>query len=469
LLVGSGAYAITNFALKAVNFLLITVFTRYLTPSDYGTISLAEITASALAVFSGLGLDAALRRLYFHYADEPARQRKYVSSVLRFAAVMTFSVLGLAFFAAWSLSSWISRHFAVPFFPYVALAIATAAANQLVDYRLGLYQSEQRPFPFSLMASAAFVMTAGSALILVVLFRRGAAGMLTGKLLGAVGAVLVAIAVSRKWLTGGFEWKFIRESLPIGLPIVPHLLMALGLVVADRFILEHYRNLDEVGLYSVAYTFGMMMYLVTVSISQAWSPLFYDVARDGLAGQRVLGRLFSALSLLLVSIAIFGSMIAQDVVTHFLDRRYASAGRLIPLIIAAYLFHALYSVLQPSLMQARRVSFLWLVSGVALVANLSLNFLWIPPFGMYGAAYATTAAYGLEALLMFIYAQHVYPLDFSKLRLALALIVFTGVLWVTQIHWQNSRVLVFAAAFVISFAAISALGRREFSSLFKSW
>ena len=54
----------------------------------------------------------------------------------------------------------------------------------------------------------------------------------------------------------------------------------------------------------------------------------------------MLGRMFSGLSLLLVAIAVFGSLIAQDVVSHFLDKRYLSAGQLIPWIIGGYLFHA---------------------------------------------------------------------------------------------------------------------------------
>lgn len=465
LLVGSGTYAITNFGLKAVNFLLITVFTRYLSPGDYGAISLAEIIATTLAVFCGIGLDTAVRRLYFHYADEPEAQRRYVSSVLRFGVVLTIAVSVFAFTLGPQLLERIAPHFAVSFFPYIALAIGTAAANQLVDYRLGLYQSEQRPVAFSMMAAASFLMTAGSSLMFVVLLRRGAAGMLTGKLIGAAGALVVAVVVSRKWWAAGYEWKFVRESLPIALPVVPHMLLALGLVVADRFILEYYRSLDEVGIYSVAYTFGMVMYLVTASISQAWSPLFYDVARQGKEGQRVLGRLFSGLSLLLVTIAIFGSLIALDVVSHFLDRRYASAGRLIPWIIAGYLFHALYGILQPSLLQARRVGFLWVVSGVALVANIGLNFLWIPRWGMYGAAYATMAAYVIEAALMYFYAQRVYPLAFSRMRLALALAIFSGVLWVTQIHWQNWRLLILALTLVSSLSMVVLMGRNEFALL----
>lgn len=466
LLLGSSTYAVTNFALRALNFLLITVFTRYLSPSNYGTISLAEITAATLSAFSGLGLDTALRRLYFHYAGEPVLQRKYVSSVLRFGTAMAIVVLGLAFLIGSFLLRRILPHLAVPFFPYVALAVSTSAASQLVEYRLGLYQNEQRPLSFSLLASVSFLMTSVSALVFVIALRQGAAGMLKGKLLGAVASMLIAISVSRKWWSGGFDWKFVRESLPIALPIVPHLLMALGLVVADRFILEHYRSLDEVGLYSVAYTFGMVMYLVTASISQAWSPLFFDVARGGAEGQTTLGRLFSGLCFLLVGIAVFGSLISQDVVSGCLDHRYRSAGGLIPWIIAGYLCHSLYSILQPSVLQARRVSFLWVVSGVALVANIGLNFLWIPRWGMYGAAFATMVAYAMEAMLMFIYAQRVYPLQFSKIRLGMALVVYGGVLWVTQVQWQSWRLSILSLTLLSSLGAISGLARRELTSLF---
>jgi O-antigen/teichoic acid export membrane protein len=116
LLVGPGAYATTNFALKAVNFPLITLFTRYLSPGDYGTISLAEIIAT-LAAFCGLGLDTAVRRLYFHYAREPAVQRRYVSSVVRFGAVLTMAITALAFVVRPHLLGRIAPHFAVPLFP----------------------------------------------------------------------------------------------------------------------------------------------------------------------------------------------------------------------------------------------------------------------------------------------------------------------------------------------------------------
>ena len=121
----------------------------------------------------------------------------------------------------------------------------------------------------------------------------------------------------------------------------------------------------------------MVMYLVTASISQAWSPLFRERGAQWTGRAAHAGAVFiCGLSLLLMRVAIFGSLIAEDVVSHFLDKRYSSAGRLIPWIIAGYLFHALYSVFRRfTLSQVRRVGFLWVVRSVALVANLSLDLL----------------------------------------------------------------------------------------------
>ncbi len=405
---GSVIYGVTNFGLKAANFLLLTVYARYLAPADFGVISLSEIVAAVVAGLCSLGLDGALRRMYFHYVDQPSTLARYVCTVLRFGAVVTFALTGAALVLGPGLLSRIAPQFEVPFYPYIAIAIVTAAASQLVDYRFGLYQSEQRPRAYSAFSATSFALTTVAALIFVVALRWGALGMLAGKCAGAVLSLCVAIALSWRWLRAGWEGKYIREVLPLALPLLPHLLLALGLVAADRFILQHYRPLSEVGLYSLAYTFGMIMFLATSSLSQAWSPLFYDVARSGEDGRRIIGRMFLGVTMLLVVIASFGSLIAQDFVDVFLDPRYHPAGRVVPWIIGAYLLHAFFSLFQASALQARKTQFIWFVSLTAFSANIGLNLALIPRWGMYGAAWATLAAYAIEALLMFAFAQRVF-------------------------------------------------------------
>ncbi|HYX69144.1 MAG TPA: oligosaccharide flippase family protein [Terriglobales bacterium] len=456
---GSALYALANFGIKALNFFLLPLYTRFLSPADYGTISLAETIAAVAATLFGMGLEPGVRRLYFQYVEDSGELARYLSSVLRFAVLVTGAVVTLVFLTGPAFLRWVDPHFAVPFYPYVALAVGAAALSQFVQYRLGLYQAEARPKAYGLLSLVFFLATAGSAIALVVFVRWGAYGMLLGKLVAAAALALVSFGLLGRWLRHALAWRYVRETLPLSLPLVPHGLMALGLVAADRFILERYRSLDEVGLYSLAYTLGMVMFLVTLSIAQAWQTIFFDTARTGDAsGRRMLGQLSSGLALLLSGIAMLGALLAPDFV-RLLDPRYLPAGRLIPWVIGGYLFHAFFGLFQLSALQGKRTQFILFASLVAFAVNLALNLWWIPIWGMYGAAYATTAAYALEAVLMYIYAQRIFPLPYDRWRMLAALAVFGGALALTQRAWPLSlRPWVMLAALAAGWGLLRLVG-----------
>src|ERR1700676_1846948 len=86
---GSFIYALASFATKALNFVLFPLYPRFLSPADYGIISLSETIAVALMAVLGLGLDAGMRRLYFQYVNDPPQLKRYMSSVLRCAVLST--------------------------------------------------------------------------------------------------------------------------------------------------------------------------------------------------------------------------------------------------------------------------------------------------------------------------------------------------------------------------------------------
>jgi O-antigen/teichoic acid export membrane protein len=434
LLRGSLTYAVANFVIKALNLLLLPLYTRFLSPADYGIISLAETLAAALAVGLSLGLDSGVTRLYFQYVSDPSQLNRYVSSCLRFAAIWTLAGVFVMISLGGHLLPWVAPRLSVPFYPFIAMAICTAALLQFIQYRFVLYQVQQRARSYALLAMSLFFATTTAVVALVLFARWGAFGMLLGKLLAAASVTMGVVHLLRPWVAAPLEWKFVRETLPLSLPLVPHYLMALCLVTADRFILAHYRNLQEVGLYSLAYTLGMAMFLVSVSIGQAWQPIYFDTARRN-GGRHILGRVSSSLAVFLTAIAIFG----VQVVPYFarlLDSRYLPIRRLVPWVIGSYLLHAFFGLFQLALLEGKKTKFIVAASSVAFVLNLGLNLWWIPRLGMYGAAYATLVAYGAEALLMFYYAQRVFYLSYDWLRVFAALTLFALALGLSQFNWN---------------------------------
>src|SRR5438309_12036966 len=78
---GVAVYTLTNFGVRGLSFLLFPLYTHFLAPSEYGSISLAQAIAAVVAVLGGLGLTGGVARLYFQHADDAAVLRRYLSSI----------------------------------------------------------------------------------------------------------------------------------------------------------------------------------------------------------------------------------------------------------------------------------------------------------------------------------------------------------------------------------------------------
>jgi O-antigen/teichoic acid export membrane protein len=455
-------YGLANFSIRALNFLLVVIYAHFLRPSDYGIIYLAEIIAAFFMIFESLSIDSAMQRLYFQHNHDPKELNSYLGSVLRFGLVWMMMLAALVCFAGGSIQSRLSAGISVPFYPYIAMAIVTATATTGVQYRLAVYQVARRPGSYAVLSLFLFVLTAGGCVCGVILLRRGALGMLEGKLVAAVLVFSVAVWNLRTFLAARFEWRFVRESLTFGLPLVPHLIMASGLVVADRFILEHYRDLTEVGIYSLAYTLGMVMFLVTQSLSQAWLPMFFELAGSSKENRHVLGRICSGLVIFLVAIACFGILLSPLFVHIALDERYRAAARIVPLVVMGYLFHAMFSLFDLSILQAKRTASVFAISLIAFSVNIALNFLMIPRWGMDGAAWATTVAYAVEALGAYILAQRFFFLSYRSAEMLAGLAVAAAALWLTQSAWiLRWRGLAAVISVVVALALLALVGRHD--------
>jgi O-antigen/teichoic acid export membrane protein len=460
-------YGIANFGIRALNFILIVVYAHYLRPSDYGIIYLAEIIAAFLVMLQGLWMVSALQRLYFQHNHDAEELRGYLGSGIRFGFFWMTAILALVLLLGRNIQSHLGTRMSVPFYPYIAMAVTTATATLGVEYRLAVYQAARRPRSYAFLSSVLAVLTAACCMYGVVVRRGGAAGMLKGKLLAAFITFLIAVWSMRTFLTARFQWEFVRESLSYSLPLIPHLAMASGLIVADRFILEHYRDLSEVGIYSVAYTFGMVMYLVTQSLSQAWLPMFFELAGGQNENRQVLGRICSGIVIFLAAIACLGILLSPVFVHVALDYRYHAAARIVPLVIMGYLFHSLFSLFDFSILQAKRTASVFMISLVAFTVNLVLNFAMIPRWGMYGAAWATTIAYAVEAVGAFILAQRFFTLSYRVPEILAGIAVAGGALWLTQSAWMPSwqgPLLVSSA--VLALGLLALIGRRDLQSAF---
>ena len=127
-----------------------------------------------------------------------------------------------------------------------------------------------------------------------------------------------------------------------------------------------------------------------------------------------------------------------------------------------YLFHAWFSLFQLSILQAKRTASVFIISLVAFIVNLLPNFAMVPRWGMDGAAWATTIAYGIEAVGAFLLAQRFFALPYRVSEIVAGTVVACGALWLTQsalvLKWYGLLPAFWA---VLALALLLILGRHD--------
>ncbi len=181
-LVGASAvYGLGSVLVRGLAFLLLPLYTRYLSPAEYGIVALTVTCTVVLGLLYPLGLRGAVSRTY--YEGGTVEERRERVGTLWIAMILSAAAMALLLDRAGpSLAAALLPE--VPFHPYLRLAVWTAFLGVLGLTPLVLLQAQERPLAFVLLTLWTALATTAATVWLVVK-GGGAAGYLQGALVGA--------------------------------------------------------------------------------------------------------------------------------------------------------------------------------------------------------------------------------------------------------------------------------------------
>lgn len=406
-------YGLGDVATSLVSLLLLPVYTRYLTPSDYGVIAMLLTIEAIAKVAFRWGVDTAFMRLYYDCPDDAARQR--------LASTLFFFLLGAngsLVVGAIASASWLSaRIFGTG---EHALLIGLVLANSFVT---GFYF-----IPFQVMRigersgqfiALVFARSAGTLVVRLVLVVWAGMGVLGVVVADVIVTALFTPVLSiwfRPLLRLTFSRTVIRAALGFGLPRIPHSIANQAIGLADRYFLNAYGTLRDVGLYSIGASFGLAPKLFLSAFESAWTPFFLGVMREPDAK-----RIYSTVSTyaLAVPVLIVAALAAAapDLVGLTTTGGFHAAAAVTPWIALGVLFQGVYVVGSIGLVITKRTAFYPLATGSAAAVSLLANAILIPRHGLLGAAFANAIAYGTLAMVTVGFSWRVYPIQYEWSRL----------------------------------------------------
>lgn len=434
-------YGVSTILGRFLTFLLTPLYTNYVTQAELGdTAYLYSLIAFVNVVYS-CGFDSA----FFKYFRTPHKQepkevtlehnRSVFAHALMGIAVIS-SVLTLLFCAfASSLASALRLEAIAPMIIYAAL-IAFFDALVLVPF--AALRMESRSKRFALLKFSVIVLNIVANLVFVVYFRMGIRGIFLAGLLSSFAGLLMVLPEIRRYILTGkisFDGNLFRELWHFGLPTVPAAFSAMMLQVVDRPILKMFVDSAAVGLYQANYRLGIPMMLIVTVFDYAWKPFYLrETSRPLSRSQRraqyaMFSRVLTYFTVVCGFVFLVASLYMEFVVRlpflggRFVNPAYWSGLSMIPIILGAYYCNGLYTNFAASVYIRKRTKYLPGITGAAALANIVFNLVFIPRFGIWGAAWATLGAYMLSALLMYGLTRKIYPIRYEWGRVAIAIVL----------------------------------------------
>lgn len=420
----SAVYSLGNMLSKLVAVFLVPIYTRVLSPGDYGIVSVSGVLYSFMNVLLNMGASSALFR-YYHAAEDDTGRKGYVTAALSLL-VGTGAILAAAVFLA-------ARPLAMLLFedPAQAAVVRTVAAWSFAGMfsivPLAVFRAEGKAPYYVALTLGTFLANVGFTILMVVVLRRGPLGSIQANVMAMALAAMVVAPMMLSRLTLPPSGTRMREIVSFGLPLMPFGLGMLVLNMGDRVILTRLAGASETGLYSLGYTAGMLVNLFAVQPFQtAWWPLVFATHEEEGAKERF-SRVLTYFLFVALLMALGAGILAKEAIRLIAAPPFWPAWSVSFWVALAYVMYgAFYCVSVGSLLKGKSRAFTPLAIVGAAVA-FAAYWLLIPPFGRMGAAWATLASFSAMAVVGYLVAQRAYPIRYEWVRIAKLVVVTAAV------------------------------------------
>jgi O-antigen/teichoic acid export membrane protein len=412
----SAIYGVGGFIQRALAVLLLPLYLKYLSKSDYGTIETLVALSTIIFTLLRSAIQNSFFRFYFDSDDEDYRARIVRTAFWSTMASSTFALAVGLLFAAQISEGLFSTDEHVNL---VRVAFLGLWATMNYDQLTALFRVEERSVSFSVASLANVLLTITVTVLLLVVFDKGPIGVIIGNFSGTLAVWAVLLAYRRVHLGLEFDRELFGRMLAFGWPFVPSAVALAAIDFNDRFFLVKMKGTDDVGVYALGIRIAAVLVFFLWAFRLAWPAFAYSI-KDDAEAKRTYGFVLTYVVAASAWVATGLSLLSPWLVQILGPPEFQEAERVVaPLCFAAVAFGA-YVVVVISIGRARRMASNFVITGAAAMLNVVLNLVLIPPYGIRGAAFATLSAYVAMFAGMAWKAQRVFPVPYQWRRVGLA-------------------------------------------------
>jgi O-antigen/teichoic acid export membrane protein len=270
---------------------------------------------------------------------------------------------------------------------------------------------------YSSLSTGILVCGLGLNILFIVFMKLGVLGIMLSMLMTRVLNGVVVFVVTLRGVRYSFSWEKLKAMAKFGLPLVP---AAMGLFIinySDRFFVQRFCSLKELGLYSLGYKFGMLLsVMIAGPILSIWNTQRFEIAKMHNAKQ-VFSRIFTYFCAVMIFAGLGVAVFIDETLQVMTASDFWGAAAVVPLILLSYVLYGMANFLNLGIMVTYKTKYIAYTHVPVAVVNILLNVVFISRYGVMGAAVSTVLSFLCLTMLTFAFSQKLYSVPFEYRRL----------------------------------------------------
>ena len=409
-------YSIGSISQGALFVLLFPIYTSFLFPQDFGIIGLMSITVSLLTRFVSSPINSAFTR--FYYAPDYREKNGILLFNLFLWALLLITCCTVVF---WKISEYLAgillqdRNLAHLLKIYAFILFLQPISSLFLCLLRMLEKAKYSVFT----SISSLLLSASLTLYLLTVLKKGVLSLIVGNLFSLIVTVIMIFPVFIKRSTFRLSLSVLIPPLKYAYPLLLSEYSNLLIQSGDRYVLKIFGSVSMVGLYSFGYQIaGILQTALVTPVKQALQPIVLKQEEDPEAVRHFLKVGATYFYLIGCAACLLISLFSREILMLFARKEaFWGAWIIVPIITYSYVQHGIGNFVGWG-MGLMKKSFH--MSGIVLIAasaNIGLNFLFVPQWGMFGAAFATMLSYIVWNVLKAYYSAKFYDLHFEVGRL----------------------------------------------------
>ncbi len=432
----SAVYGLANILDRVVGFLMIPVYTRFLTPADYGVLELIYMTINFIGMIVGLGIETAVSRFYFDYDNQKSRNKVISTAILGYGSMILVILFLLLPFSEQMAKNILDSSDYAMFFVVAMIALALDMIIHIAYVYLRVRQKSVLLMVFSILRT---VTALGLNIYFVVFAKKGVYGILLSTLItNALFTIILGLyTLSQVGLKTNY--KLLIQMIKFGLPLIPSNISAYVVQASDRYFIKHYASMSLTGLYSLGYKFGILVnQFVTSPFIQIWYPRRFEYFKKE-DSDRIYARIFTYFCALSLFVGLLISLLAKDVIRIMATELFWPSYKVVPIIVLSYIVFSFHYHFNVGILMKKATKYVAYINIINAILNLSLNYILIKRYDIWGAAFAVLICYIFKVSLTYYFSNKFYKIHMEWKRVTL-LFVTAFAMYFVIVHLQTGSI-----------------------------